>query len=159
MSFWGSCSALCRRKPEPPGPCRYWWSYWCTQCAQPTRAAHKPSLLQGCYTKQSEITTIKLKLAKEKDNQPSHLHGHIKVGGFPVFPFDEHLLGGINQEHQAVSPCNFVVSYWRWRPGLFCCHFSITFCINATCQHFTCAEVDFNNQNVIIKCDNSKSII
>lgn len=103
------------------------------------------SLLQGCYTKQSEITTIKLKLAKEKDNQPSHLHGHIKVGGFPVFPFDEHLLGGINQEHQAVSPCNFVVSYWRWRPGLFCCHFSITFCINATCQHFTCAEVDFNN--------------
>lgn len=124
-----------------PGSLRSWYTQTCLNeflgfllCSVPqkTRATRSLSLLMILlvYTvrttyKSSTQTIIvtrlryeaernnyyKIKTSKRKNNQPSHLHGHIKVGGFPIFPFDEHLLGGINQEHQAVSPCNFVVSY------------------------------------------------
>lgn len=39
----------------------------------------------------------------------SHLHAEVKVGGLAIFSFDKHFFGRINQKHQAVSPCDFVI--------------------------------------------------
>lgn len=47
---------------------------------------------------------------KTKQNWPAYLHGYVKVRGLSVFSFDEHFLGGINQEDQTVSPCDLVIS-------------------------------------------------
>lgn len=38
-----------------------------------------------------------------KINRTSYLHGHVKVRGLSIFAFDEHFLGGVDQEDQAVS--------------------------------------------------------
>lgn len=43
-----------------------------------------------------------------------YLHGHVKVGQLSILSFDKHFFWSINQKHQTVSSCDFVISCQRF---------------------------------------------